>query len=787
LARLKDVTQKSSIDQDSRRVMFRIVRDASDYVASFEGYLRYMDINAETEKGLNHISDQIQDGCQQVSLDVQDTIRYRIFMAIGLMTLIFVFSIVSALVLARFLSQEILKPIRRLVDTTKEIASGNLDARFNATMEDEIGELSRSFNLMTIGLKQTQSALIEKHRDLEEAHEELEQRVEERTQQLASVNDSLKTEITIRKQSESLIRASEEKFRAMFELSTLGMARNALSGAFLECNQALLGMLGYTHEALMGRSLFNLTPEEYTAHDRKQFNNLKESGHYGSNEKEFIHQDGHRIHVRMNGVLIKGSDGETSVWSIIEDITEKKNTEEIIWKQANFDSLTGLPNRRMFQNRLQQEMKQAQRHGHQMALLFLDLDKFKEVNDTLGHDKGDILLIEAARRIAGCVRETDLVARLGGDEFTVILSGMGNIDSVDRIANKIIDFLALPFPLGEDSAFVSASIGITLYPNDAKTLEELMSNADQAMYAAKEAGRNRLRYFTRSLQEAALNRMRLINDLRGAVLNEQFELHFQPIVDLASNTIPKAEALIRWRHPSRGLISPAEFIPLAEETRLIIEIGDWVFKKAAELTKHIQSNYYADFQVSINKSPVQFRTDQAYVDGWFAYLRDIGLPGKSIVIEITEGVLLDASDTIKNRLLEYRDIGIQVSLDDFGTGYSSLAYLNRFDIDFIKIDQSFVKNLAPDANELALCEAITVMAHKLGLKVIAEGVETEQQRELLRAAGCDYGQGYLFAKPLAFPEFEQLLAETRQSLGNSGQLCWRGSNQGNTLKASRVL
>ena len=392
-----------------------------------------------------------------------------------------------------------------------------------------------------------------------------------------------------------------------------------------------------------------------------------------------------------------------------------------------------------------------------IALLFIDLDKFKEVNDTLGHSMGDILLAEAARRIGECVRDTDTVARLGGDEFIVILAKLDDAGSAERIAGSILQKLAEPFRLGDELAHVSASIGITLYPDDATGVEDLLKNADQAMYMAKDKGRNRFSYFTQAMQQAAQNRLRLVSDLRGALEANQFRVYYQPIVDLATGSINKAEALIRWQHPERGLISPAEFIPLAEETGLIVEIGDWVFKESARQIKHWRMLHNAAFQISVNMSPVQFRSTDCACNIWVSYLRELELPGQSMVIEITEGLLLDIDANVTDELRGFRDAGIQISIDDFGTGYSSLSYLKKFDIDYLKIDQSFVRDLADDPDDMALSEAIIVMAHKLGLKVIAEGVETEAQRKLLSDAGCDYAQGYLFSRPVPAGEFEELL------------------------------
>ncbi len=441
------------------------------------------------------------------------------------------------------------------------------------------------------------------------------------------------------------------------------------------------------------------------------------------------------------------------------DITGRKHSEALIWQQANFDALTGLPNRRMLRDRLEQEMKKSRREGRLLAILFIDLDHFKEVNDTLGHDKGDLLLVEAARRIHDCVRETDTVGRMGGDEFTVVLSELSDSASAERIIHKILEAMTAVFQLGDEQVFVSASIGITVYPADATEVENLYKNADQALYVAKGAGRNRFSFFTPALQEAAQTRVRLTNDLRAGLAQHQFLLVYQPIIELGTGAIYKAEALIRWQHPTRGLISPAAFIPIAEASGLIIDIGNWVFMQAATQAKRWRASVHPNFQISINKSPAQFHHISTAHGAWLDHLKALGLPGAAIAVEITEGLLLDANSAVTVRLLELRDAGIQVSLDDFGTGYSSLSYLQKFEIDYIKIDQSFVRHLVAGSTDLALCKAIIVMAHELGMKVIAEGIETTGQRDLLVAAGCDFGQGYLFARPMPATDLEAFVAQ----------------------------
>ncbi len=454
-------------------------------------------------------------------------------------------------------------------------------------------------------------------------------------------------------------------------------------------------------------------------------------------------------------VISRGEDGRPlRMIGTHTDISERKHSEAQVFRLAHYDQVTNLPNRILFLDRFEQEIKKSKRSGRAITLMYLDLDRFKEVNDTLGHDSGDLLLKETAARLLGCVRATDTVARMGGDEFTIILNNLENQLSTERIAQNILDRFAEPFHLGHELVYITTSIGISVYPVDGLEVEDLLKSADQAMYAAKEAGRNRYHYFTSSMQDAALNRMHLSSDLRVAITANQFKLYYQPIVELETGNIHKAEALIRWQHPVRGLVSPVEFIPIAEDTGMIIEIGDWVFAEAVNQVLNWRS-HHPDFQISINRSPVQFRSSSRHYLNWVNHIVALGVPGSSLCIEITEGLLLDARDSVVNQLNEFSQADIQVSIDDFGTGYSSLAYLRKFNIDYVKIDKSFTSNIHIGSSDYVLCEAIIVMAHKLGKKVIAEGIETKEQLDLLIAAGCDYGQGYLFSKPVPASEFEK--------------------------------
>jgi EAL domain-containing protein (putative c-di-GMP-specific phosphodiesterase class I) len=356
------------------------------------------------------------------------------------------------------------------------------------------------------------------------------------------------------------------------------------------------------------------------------------------------------------------------------------------------------------------------------------------------------------------------VARLGGDEFTVILPELSNKTDIEALTSTILSKLAEPFLLTQHhtSAYISASIGITLYPEDGVDANQLMGNVDQAMYEAKSLGRNGYSFFVPALRERVTYKSALLADLRGALSDQQLSLNFQPIIDLSTQRIVKLEVLLRWNHPKRGAVSPAEFIPLAEESGLIVEIGAWVFRQAAHWIKRWTQMGFTELQVGVNMSPVQLQGAMTSIDPYFDALQEFAISGENVIIEITEGVLLHAGNDSKNMLRRFREAGCKLAIDDFGTGYSALSYLKQFDVDYLKIDQSFVRDLVNDPSDMALTEAIIVMAHKLGLKVIAEGVETSEQKQLLMSAGCDLAQGYLFSKPVTAAIAEQLL------LGNIG-------------------
>ncbi len=545
-----------------------------------------------------------------------------------------------------------------------------------------------------------------------------------------------------------------------------------LDGTLVQMNAAGLAMLGMERfEDVRSRGLLHFVLPKF----RKPFRELHRrvcQGGSGVLEFQMRSKDGEVHWMETHAAPLRDTNGIVhAVLGITRDISEKKRSAEVIWRQANFDMLTALPNRYMLQDRLGQEIKKSRRGSSKVALLFIDLDHFKEINDTLGHECGDAILVQVAHRLRDCVRDTDTVARLGGDEFTVILPQINQREDAECVAQTMLRCLAGNFEVGKESVALSASIGITYFPDDAASVDELLKCADQAMYVAKRLGRNRVACFTPVLQQDAQHRMRISNDLRSALGAHEFSVVFQPIVELASRQVTGAEALLRWRHPTRGMIPPGEFIPLAEETGLIVEIGDWVFREAAMWAHRWNSRRANRVRVAVNVSPVQFR-NTAKIVAWLDYIDALGLAGGAMTIEITEGLLLSAdaqTSTILKRLHEH---GLHVSIDDFGTGYSALSYLHKFDIHTLKIDQSFVRDLESSRGAQALTESIIVMAHKLGLTVVAEGVETEQQREFLIAAGCDLAQGYLFSKPVTPEQFNDLLRAGRPTLADESDIDW---------------
>jgi len=461
-----------------------------------------------------------------------------------------------------------------------------------------------------------------------------------------------------------------------------------------------------------------------------------------------------------------------SICQTFGGIIDRKRAEARIERLAYYDTLTGLPNRRLLEDRLKQAIAQADRHQEQLAVIFMDLDRFKAVNDALGHTCGDLLLNEAGRRLAGCVRCSDTVARLGGDEFLIVLSDMDGdpLQAVATVARKIATSLSQPFQIGEHNLFITTSLGVALHPYDGNNPGDLIKNADTAMYHAKEQGRNNFQFFAEHMNASILARLRLERELREAFELQQFELHYQPQVDIATGQIVGAEALLRWNHPARSMVPPTEFIPVAEETGLILPLGEWVLRTACWQMKEwcaAEGAYSGLKHISVNVSPRQFK-QPGFVDSVEKVLRESGLAPHALELEVTEASLMQNTETTLATLDHLMRLGVRLVIDDFGIGYSCLAYLKRFPLNGLKIDASFVRDLATDPNDAALTEAIIAMAHRLELKVIAEGVETQAQLAFLRTQGCDEFQGFLESPALSARRFEALFASRNGGEGRLG-------------------
>lgn len=526
-------------------------------------------------------------------------------------------------------------------------------------------------------------------------------------------------------------------------------------------NPAFERLTGYTSEEIMGTDGFSWC--KFKNND-PAFHNLRlalRENREDSDSAQIFTKDGKLIWLEINIAPVPNPEGEISnfIW-IINDITQRKLMEERLEHQATHDGLTELPNRVLLRDRLQQAVFTAKRTGKLVAIWFLDLDRFKLTNDSLGHDVGDKLLIEIGHRIKSCVRETDTVARLGGDEFVIISTlDKSELEAVP-LAKKILKKVSNPVELENRIFNITASIGISIYPKNGEDIETLMKSADIAMYKAKESGRDNFQFFTAEMNERLSKRLMLENDLRKALKNNELMLHYQPLLDVKTGKVSGLEALIRWKHPEKGMIPPLDFIPIAEESGLIIPIGEWVLETACAHHNQWCQIIEQPLHIAINISSQQFsRSD--FLKTMEKLMKKIDLVPHSIELELTESILIDESDTIHTTLNRLKEYGFQLVIDDFGTGYSSLSYLRRFPLDKIKVDKSFIDGVEANASDAAIVQTIIAMGHILGLTVLAEGVETEAQLNFLRKFECDEMQGFFFSKPLDEDKITELLKSGR--------------------------
>ncbi|WP_052263420.1 EAL domain-containing protein [Geobacter pickeringii] len=617
---------------------------------------------------------------------------------------------ILAIVGGVFAARAIARPIAILHDGVVRVGRGALETRIDVDAHTEIGTLAAAFNQMTSDLRCAQDEIV-------------------------ATNSYL----------DNVIRSMVD---ALLVLSP--------DGTIVETNSALGTLLGY-HEAELAGHPFAIVMDDRVA-AQELLAELVEEGQVPDREVFYRAKDGEIIPVVISGAAMHGPAGEIQgLVCIAHDISERRRAEEDIRQLAYFDPLTGLPNRSLFQIRLVQTIASGRRMGGVSGLLYLYLDRFKDVNDTLGHVLGDQLLKGVTERLKGCVRQSDFLARVGGDEFAIIFAPPCDRRSIAERARLILDLLASPFLLDGKEIFISTSIGITLFPEDGEDGETLLRHVDMALYDAKAKGRNAYSFFMEEMNRSASERRAIEESLRRALLDDEFFLEYQPQIDLQSGAIFGVEALLRWRHPEQGLIPPSRFIPVAEEMGLIRRLGEWVLRSACLQCRAWIEAGCQPVGVAVNVSGYQFKHPD-FVDTVERILAETGLEPELLELELTESTLMEGEDDTIMTLVDLKTRGVSLAIDDFGTGYSSLSYLKNFPIDRLKIDRAFVRDIATDAGGRAIVEAVVAMGRSLGLRVLAEGVEEETEHTFLRERGCDEVQGYLFGRPMPPDELQRRLA-----------------------------
>ncbi|HEX8960397.1 MAG TPA: EAL domain-containing protein [Geobacteraceae bacterium] len=569
----------------------------------------------------------------------------------------------------------------------------------------------------------------------------------------------LANDITTRKEAEDALWENREQYRSLIDNIDFGFTLIDENHRILMTNASQARMFNRDEAEFIGKECFRELAGQEVACPACPGTIAMKSGKPAVLEKEGIKHDGTRFTVRIKAFPIFDPDGAARKFcEVVEDITERKRVADEIQQLAYYDTLTGLPNRTLLKDRLQQLLAHAQRHGERVGVIFLDLDRFKEVNDTQGHAIGDELLKAAARRLTKSVRATDTVARLGGDEFVIVISEINHEQDVTHIAQKIMRSLQPPFLLEGKEIFSTASMGIALFPLDGSNAGSLLRSADTAMYAAKENGRNNYQFFSNEMNQKVVERLELENSLRRALERDEFYLLYQPQVNGRTGGTTSVEALLRWNHPEMGPLLPNRFIPVAEDTGLIIEIGEWVLRTACRQAKSWHDAGFSPLRVAVNLSGRQFRQHNL-LKMVERVLAETGLHPSGLELEITESMLMESGDFAVKTLVRLKGLGVFLSVDDFGTGYSSLNYLKRFPLNRLKIDQSFVRDITRSASDAAITDAIIALARSLGMGVIAEGVERREQALLLLEKDCVEMQGHYFCVPLSAAEIPRFLAQ----------------------------
>ncbi len=674
---------------------------------------------------------------------VSDEIR-RSRAAIALVTLI-VFAIMVVAVFA--LSALITGPLERIAQTSKQIADGELTRRAEIDSEDEVGQLARSFNRMLDRLDAARG-------ELESLNRSLEDRVEQRARELME-------EVTARRRAQDALKSSEERYRLLFDRNLAGVYIASSDGRIISCNDACARIFRYeTRDEFLadGGAIAYMNPRDRDSIMRR----LQADGAVVNEEVELRDRHDVTVWALENVRLIPGRDGsEPTLEGILLDITDRKRAEEEISYKAFHDSLTDLPNRALLLDRLVIALAQAARHNQKLAVMFLDLDDLKTINDTFGHAIGDAVLKKLAQRLRENLRESDTVARVSGDEFLILLTDIENEESVEAVAATLLDEIATPLLVEDDELHITTSVGVAIYPANGTTPEELIRNADGAMYRVKRTGGNAVEFCGRS--GPTVGRMAIEEELRRAIDREEFVLWYQPQVNIEDRRLVGVEALVRWNHPERGLIPPDGFISAAEHTGLITALGALVLRKACEQGTSWQRQGFQTPRIAVNLSPRQLYQHD-FVGMFQRVLESTGFDPHLLEFEMTESIAVQRSDRSLQILRRLREIGSSIAVDDFGTGQSSLSYLKQFPVDVVKVDRSFVTEVLTRISDQSIVGAVLQVANQLGLRTIAEGVETEEQCHFLRMLGCHEIQGYLISVPLAPELLEERFLIRRDAL-----------------------
>ncbi|OGP25503.1 MAG: hypothetical protein A2X99_04390 [Deltaproteobacteria bacterium GWB2_55_19] len=622
-----------------------------------------------------------------------------------------------------WLISRVLKPIGELSSAFASVSIGDYSREMAPSSVAEIDTLASGFNAMVSAITQRKEAL---------------------------------------RNSEEALRKSETKYRLIHEISFDGIIVADIESCIIECNRSAERIFGYEDGELNGKNLAELMPQEFRERHFAGVRRFCETGKTHAQgqivELQGIHKNGNIFPIEL---VISNFDlnGKMVFTGTIRDITERKNSEESIKHMAYHDHLTGLPNRTLFKDRLEQVLLRETWHKRTAAVLFLDLDRFKIINDTLGHAFGDELLKEVARRLQKCLREGDTVARLGGDEFTVLLQGVAHVDDIPLVLEKILNTIKRPMTISGQEVLISTSIGVSIFPDDGQDSDTLLKNADTAMYRAKSEGKNNCQFYAPAMSTKAAGYLKMEHRLSKAIDNGDLTVHYQPEVDTKTGELVGVEALVRLMDQGDGTLTPpGDFISVAEETGLIIPLSEWVLRAACEQNKAWQSAGYPPITVAVNISPKVFR-QKNFIQTVADTLRETGLKPEHLELEITEETMMGNTEETIEKMNAFRELGVRFVIDDFGTGYSSLSYIKMLPIEMLKIDRSFVHDLSTSSDDKAIVTAIIRMAHSMNIEVVAEGVETEEQVAYLQSIGCDKLQGYLLSRPVSHDKFEELFKE----------------------------